>query len=474
MLRSTLRSVLILCFLVGACTTQQSTSGSSVLQYDLSKFFLDQPPAINLGSPSFDRDNAAYLRDDDKLVVIKAGRAATSDFGAAARQAIDRDIFGATGAWDGSWDTSTLEDNSLYFDQNNRIYTLVIPRYSNLETAALLWSDTLGKDWKAVALSAANATMERPDAFNTLNGPPTIISYDYYGRDSGPNLWLERLTQTASGDIAVGQPALVSDQSLLVSNHSGGGNSSYTVGDRVFITYPVLDKNGAGTAAYIRQFNKSTNEFDGPPVALGRSTTKETADPHDIPVITGDKAGTLHVVVGAHHAMFTYSTSKTPLSIYDGWSDPVLLGEPKRADQFGSYTYASINMTTDENINILARMEGDEYRFALAQIRKPAKGAQVRWNGSLNHRVIARPNRKFYGVWRHRVTQDREGKLYLNIRYWPNQLTPEEAVILGLDARSGINCRIGRCWYPDAPYIQPTTLISSDGGLTWVSQNPNL
>lgn len=470
----------------GRAYSQEPGKGALVAGVSFAPFSLSMysVPDINLGSPSFDSAGNAYLRYDDKLVKIEGTEIETYDFGRAASIAINRDIM--SNNWDDRWNRSFSVDNSIHIDDSDppRLYTLVIPRHSNMQNAALLWSDDKAKNWKAVALNAFWATMEKIDTNNDLSGVPTVISYEY-GEDENEtpilsNLYLERIVDAGAGAVTVGSKIVVSNESLLVPNHSGAGNSTYTTAEKIFVTYPTTDDSATGTEVKIKQFQKASGSEDAE-VTLGRSsTTPKIADNHDIPAVTIDSTGKLHVVFGAHQEMFKYRRSNNAFDISGGWSSEVELGEPEIGvapnTTWGSNTYVSLNITPEDQLIVLSRNEGDTYRFAIAQIILPADWTQVSevtWNG-VKHRLIARPDRNFYGAWRQRVTQDRQGNLYLNIRWWPNDLTAEEAAELGLYTEPG-NDESERFWFnTEVPYIQPTTFISADGGLTWQSQNPSV
>lgn len=444
-----------------------AAAGSLPIDYRLEIAQGHRPSALDAGSPGFDAAGDAVLRAGAKLVVLTpAGAVRGLDLDALARTAIDRDIFKGRGRWDGAWDKGSMVDTGVVFDSRDRAYTIITPRYSNLKQAVLLWSDDQLHSWHAVALAGRNATLEKPDAFNDRDGPPTILSFENYGGISAPRLWLNPL-RIDHGAVIAAPPLLLSSRSLLVGNHSGAANSTFTTRDKIFIVYDTTDKSAPGTLSVARQYDRATGKLEGGEMPIGRSTTAVTPDPHDIPAITMGPDGRLIVVIGAHHARFRMFTARAPRTLLAGMTDDGLLGEPRSNGANGSYSYVSLNMAHDGTMNIIARAEGDRAHYQLVQLQKRWKRPWTVWPGGLVHRIIAQPSRPHYAAWRQRVTIGRQGRLYLNFRYFPNELTPLEATGLGIAGGPTRDCANNRCWYPNAPYIAPVTLVSADEGATW-------
>jgi hypothetical protein len=426
---------------------------------------------MDQGSPGFDSVNTAYIRSGGTIFVAKDGRQISQiDLNAAAHTAIDRDIFKKPGAWDGQWDRSFLVDTAIVFDDQDRAYTIIVPRASNLQHAVLLWSGDHGKSWSALPLAGRDATLEKPDAFNDHARPPTVLSNEYYGARGGGRLWLE--TFAVRGN-AVGHDGfqLLSNRNLLSENHSGAGNSSFTTKTKIFVVYATTDKSGykwgRGTLSVARQYDRASHKLEGEEVPIGRSTTLKGPDPHDIPAITGDAAGQLTVVIGAHHAMLQTVQSREPGSVLSGFTDPQPIGNPNRP-QDSSFSYESLDMSRDGTLNMISRAEGDSTLYQLVQFRRPAGSDWTVWPNRYHYRVIARPNRPSYVAWRQRVTVDRNGVLYLHLRYYLNSLTADEAKSIGVAGTPTQSCDArGRCWYVNSPDLQPDTLVSRDDGLTW-------
>ncbi|WP_257195694.1 MULTISPECIES: BNR-4 repeat-containing protein [unclassified Bradyrhizobium] len=427
------------------------------------------------GTPAFDSASVAYFRLGSAIV-----RQATEsysirrDFGDRVVEAINRDIFSDGSRWDGKWDTSQMIDDRIVIDARDRAYTIITPRYSNLDHAVLLYSLDGMRTWRALPLRGRAAAMEMPDGFNSHDGPPAILSHENYGTRAGKRLWLEHFHFDPSGTLAPDFPAqLVANDSLLVINHSGGANSLITLGQKIFIVYPSATPKvpgEPGTMVYIREFDLLGKRFTGDSKYLGLSGDISPVrnlihgpDPHNIPAITADRRGILYVIFGAHQGLFKLAMSSAPATIQAGWTQPEDFGEVESNKKYGRYSYASALMDKEQNLHVFARSEGDSYHYQLVQLLKPFEQPFKRWANGLMHRVIVEPGRSYYAAWRQRAALDRAGNLYLHFKYWPNEFT--EAEVSSLHPKgSGKDCRAGRCFYAQAPVLYPTTLRSVDHG----------
>lgn len=425
------------------------------------------------GTPAFDSSGVEYYRLGKAIIRIDRDgrRVIDQTFGSDAVAAINRDLF-AGGSWDQRWDYGQMVDDRLVFDQQNRVYTIITPRYSNLKSAVLLYSEDHMHSWSAIALKGRAATLEIWDSFNSHSGPPTVLSYDSYGALTGTSLWLERFSFGKSGLERQFSPQLVADDSLLGPNHSGGANSSFTVGNKIFIVYPSTQQSTRGSKIFLREFDLALGEFVGPAMYLGVAGDISplnqllSPDPHCVPAITADRNGRLNVIFGAHHGMLKMTSSLNPLT-GEAWTTPRPIGQPLSGGRYGSYTYVSLLTDLEQNIHIFARAEGDGYRFQLVQMKLAPDGSLKRWGGGLLHRVIAEPGRSFYAAWRQKAVFDQSGRIYLHLKYWPDQLTTSEAQQLGVSANAKSDCRGDRCTYSHVPFLYPTTLVSADWGETF-------
>lgn len=422
---------------------------------------------LDRGSPGFGDDGMAYVRDEQQLLVLRKGvQVAVLDFEKLAEAAVNRDIPDVGGQWDRRWDQSFMNDTSVVSDASGRLYTLLIPRYSNLRNAALLWSDNGGQDWHALKLPGRNAALERPDGFNDHAGPPTVLSFENYGGVVGKRLWLN-LFRDVSGTVQPdGPPIIISNNSVLAGNHSGAANSTFTTKGQVFVAFNTDDCTAKGTRIVVRQVDRAKHAIVGDEVVLGRSLTDACGDMHDIPAITMGPDRRLIVVIGAHHALLQWVRATTPDSVIGGWSTAKPIGTTglSRGDVF---TYISLAMSRDGTLNLISRLTDASAHYPLVQLRKPWNGSWQRWPSGSIVRPIAMPDRSHYSAWRQRMTTDSLGNLYLNFRYYPNMMTIDEAVREGLAGTETKDCGHGLCWYVTVRERGAVTLVSTDGGLTW-------
>lgn len=422
---------------------------------------------LDSGSPGFAADGTAYLRDEKQLLVLRGGvQVAALDFEKLAAIAVNRDIPDVGGKWDRSWDRGFMNDKAVVSDASGRLYTLLIPRYSNLHNAALLWSDNGGKDWHALKLPGRNAAIERPDAFNDHDGPPTVLSFENYGGVVGKRLWLSLFKDTGGTIQPAGPPLLLSNNSVLAGNHSGAANSTFTTRSRVFVAFNTDDCSRSGTRIVVRQIDRAKHAIEGDEVELGRSQTQACADVHDIPAITMGPDRRLIVVIGAHHALLQWVRAQAPDSAIGGWSAATPIGTDGLA-KGDVFTYISLTMSRDGTLNLISRLTDASARYPLVQLRKPWNEPWQRWPGGTIVRPIAMPDRSHYSAWRQRMTMDGLGNLYLNFRYYPNMLTKSEAAQEGLVGTETRDCVQGLCWYVAMRERGAVTLVSTDGGLTW-------
>lgn len=448
-----------------------ATAGSFQIMPSTYRLYVGQVRAaspLDEGSPGVSPTGLICLRTQAQITILpKKAKGDRLDFAELAAEAINRDLF-PKGKWDGAWDQSLMVDTGIVFDARGVAYTLVIPRYSNMKNAALLWSDSGCRNWHAVRLASRNATLEKPSAFNDRNGPPTISSFEYYGALSGKRLWLDRFVwQDRKLAPASGFPKLVATDSLLPANHSGGGNSTLTTADKIFVVYPTTDTSAAGTQSVARQMDLQSGQWEGPAVEIGRSTTAKGPDPHDLPAIAQLPSGKLVVVIGAHHALFRIFESNSPHTIAAGWGAQAVVGDPSKGRSFTEYSYVSLNISHSGTMNIIARDEGDQGRYTLVQFRKLIGGTWDSWADGTPHRAIAVPGRVQYVAWRQRVSEGPSGLLYLNFAFYPNMLTDAEATQFGVHKNGSETCDKDRCWYAAAPTLALHTLVSSDDGLNW-------
>jgi hypothetical protein len=410
------------------------------------------------------KDGLVCARKAEKLIVKMPGKGSiTLEMADLARTAIERDVL--NGPWDGGWDRSLMVDTTVRFDDGGRAYTLIIPRASNLKAAVLLWSTDGCRSWHGFGLVGRNATMEKTDTFNDHASPPTIVSFERYGGNNGSRLWLDALTfKGIELHRAWDRPVLIADNSLLVANHSGGGNSTFTTPGRIVVAYPTTDGTAEGTASVTREIDRRTGQWAGGPKLLGRSTSSTGGpDNHDLAALSMLPSGHLLAVIGAHHSRFKVYESLRPGTALGGWGTPTVLGNNVQ----NQFSYVSLNVSRAGVINIIARSEWRDGFYELVQFRRNSNRQWQVWPGGALARPIAIPNRHAYVAWRQRLTMGPDGELYLDFAYYANRLTDAEANQLQLPYRDRAACATGRCWYNNAPTSEGITLVSTDDGASW-------
>jgi len=420
------------------------------------------------GLPGFDKAGSAYFRSGDRLVVRRRlGGSEIIDFKTAMTAAINTMM--APAVWDGRWEDGPFVDRKIAFDDNDFAYTVVTPRYSNLKNSVLLFSLDKARTWKAYTLTGISAVVEGRDAFNDLSSPPAVLSFDTYGSQSGTRLWLHVFRLDSIEGLSRERDELVSDQSLLSPNHSGGANSAVSTRGKIVIAFPSSTppaSGGVGTEIMLRQYDRGKAAFEGTIVSAGTAgdltRLPTTANAHHIPGLTVDKRGKLYLFYGAHQGLLKYAVSKTPANIFGGWTDAVPFGNPL-GPVYGSYTYISVTMDLNQRIHVFTRYAGDRYEFQLVHMVKPY-GQRFKTYAAQAHQVVIDPNRTMYAAYRQQSTIDRSGNVYVYFEYWPNQLTDAEAGVLDVVSEPRIDCRVGRCFYLYRRHLFPTTLVYRAGG----------
>lgn len=378
--------------------------------------------------------------------------------------------------WDGTMDTGTFTNERITFDNQGGMYTMIEALKSNLHKALLLYKPSANDDWQVYPMPPMPyncwTALEAQDGHNTIQNPPAIlgISLDTDNKTIDNSLYLILPSKLGDGTLAMGNPILITNDSILTRNHSGGANSCITVNHKTFVAWPskTAIPNQDGTPQYIAVYDHQTGLVSAP-VLLGLTGQGTNPDNHNIPGVTVDSNGILHVVLSSHHEQFKYTHSTTPLDITQ-WSAPIAIGKPWDTIT-GSYSYVSLLCDANDTLHLVSRWAGDYYYFRLVYMQKKTGQSWGQDWGSEVHRFLMVPFRNMYSCWYHKLSMDRSGRLFLNYTYYANQLGedmvdtyedkwPEDTVSAPLpnapsNWRSGIT-----------PH-DPGMLISNDGGDSW-------
>lgn len=408
----------------------------------------------------FDAANRPYLRSGSQVLTLDAaGNWVGSDFAAAIRAACP--------AWDGNFRQGDFSESHVVFDDTDTATIVVNASRSNLHQVFLLTSTDYCRTWRVTPVPGNGGyrtftLLEHRDGHNRLPGlPPLLVGVPPPGADAeaapcfGIDLYLPQ--RLPDGSVDVGQPLHVTDDGFVIPIHSGAGNMLFSTPGKTHVFWaaatPVPGHETAGTATYGRTFDHATRSL-GPVVFLGYGGSGKP-DNHNLPAVTADSQGYLHLLLGAHHDRFAYRRSLQPGAL-DAWTEPELVGRPRVASG-GSYTYVGLVCDSRDNLHCLARWAGDAYFFRLAYLRKPAGKP---WEP---HRVLVSPFRGMYGCWYHKLTIDRHDKLYCNYVSFSGQLSNGEAAAFSYKFPA-----LANSWAQGYGALRSRALLaSSDGGNEW-------
>jgi len=323
----------------------------------------------------------------------------------------------------------------------------------------LLHSVDKGLSFKSYLIPGESGTsfdIEQFTGHNVSEGPPPVMKYRRTGADK-QHFWrrygsLELLIpyKTKNG-IEWEQPVLISDKCLGVSSHSGLPSSVVSHNDKIFIVWgEVTDVNISrdeipGVPVYVRMYDKKSRKLTMP-VLVGFGSPPN--DTHNIPGITIDSDGFLHILTGTHGRPFQYARSLKPLSVSDGWTkaESVLDSDIPYSTQ----TYLGLVTDQENTLHTIFRYWQhnvepfpDTHYATLAYMSKK-QGAQ--WS---KPRILVQAPLSHYSNFRHRLTIDRKGQLFISYDYWSTY------------------------WFyrNDRKYIERTLLSSTDGGESWSLKN---
>ncbi|PRD56599.1 BNR-4 repeat-containing protein [Sphingobacterium gobiense] len=347
--------------------------------------------------------------------------------------------------------TDRLQSSIAAFDSEGDMY--VLGRDNN--KVALLHSKDKGLTFKKYCLPGVLGTscdIEQFTGHNMLEGPPPVIKYTRVGADKQHfwrrygNLELFVPKKTRKG-IEWEQPILISDKCLGVSSHSGLPSSVVSYKDKIFIVWgEITDVNISrekmpGVPVFVSMYDKRTKKLITP-VLVGFGPPPN--DTHNIPGITMDSEGYLHVLTGTHGRPFQYAKSLQPLSVLDGWTEAESLLDPKTIRS--TQTYLGLVIDKENTLHTIFRYWQhnaepfpDTHYATLAYMSKK-QGEQ--WS---EPKILVQAPLFHYSNFRHRLTIDRKGRLFISYDYWST------------------------FWFyrNDRKYSERTLLMSPDGGTSW-------
>ena len=188
-------------------------------------------------------------------------------------------------------------------------------------------------------------------------------------------------------------------------------------------------------------YDKKTKNLSAP-VRVGFGPPPN--DTHNIPGITIDSHGYLHVLTGTHGRPFQYARSLRPMSIHDGWTEAESLLDKNRPHS--TQTYLGLVTDQENTLHTIFRFWQhnvepfpDTHYATLAYMSK--KQGEP-WS---EPRILVQAPLSHYSNFRHRLTIDRKGRLFISYDYWSTY------------------------WFyrNDRKYSGRVLLMSSDGGKNW-------
>ena len=341
--------------------------------------------------PYFDLENHPYLVDGSRAATLR----------------------------DGSWITTQLPGSSfttkVAFDQDNGIY--LVARTG--ENASLLHSSDRGGTFDSYPIPGGGRSfdIEQFSGHNVPEGPPPFVRFTRTAKDP-KLLWrslndLELFTpREVDGRIEIGEPTLLSKACIGMSSHSGTPSSIVSRGSKVHVAWGEATdpkEKVPGVPTYVVTFDRVTGQL-GEPALIGYGPPAN--DVHNSPSITIDSEGFLHVLIGTHGRPFQYVKSKRPNDAGSGWTKPVTAGADLRP------TYIGLVCGRDDTLYTVFRLwrNGEPYPHShhatLAMQRKRPDGP---WEPP---RILVVAPFSEYSIFYHRLTIDREGRLFLSKDYW--------------------------------------------------------
>ncbi|MFW6437558.1 MAG: BNR-4 repeat-containing protein, partial [Armatimonadota bacterium] len=344
------------------------------------------------------------------------------------------------------------------FDGQNGAYTTAsMLRTDEPRANVMVFTPDAGETFSAHEFPGTAHDIEQFTGHNALPHPPPVLSYEQTASHEATycsyhNLWL--YTPERTGDtVEMGEPVLVSDRCLGSCQHSGGPASSVTRDGKTHVVWgEVTEEDVPGVPTYIATYDHETGEL-GEPVFMAYAPPIN--DVHNVPAVTMDSEGYIHVVTGAHGDNFKYRQSREPNDVYSGWTEAVNVLDAGRVEEGtdedgrGAQTYCSLVCDQDDNLHIAFRQwragvdpyHGGNLYAALSVQTKPKDGE---WGPA---RPLVVPVVDGYSIYYHKLTCDRAGNLYLSYSYWTSHHT----------------------YQPDFPehFHNRAVIVSKDQGQTW-------
>lgn len=339
-----------------------------------------------------------------------------------------------------------MASTKIAFDRDGDVYMLA----ETGRGGALLHSSDGGKTFVAHLLPGGDKRrgaleMEEFTGHNRLDGPPPVLRYVLTEADP-QRIWrrlhdLELfLPKKSGGRIAIADPQLVSRKCIGLANHSGIPSSVVSHGDRVHVAWGEATdpaEKVPGLPAFVRTYDRQAGPL-GDAVLIGYGPPAN--DIHNSPSITIDSKALLHVLCGTHGKPFPYAQSREPNTAQAGFTPATLTGEG--LDQ----TYIGMVCGPDDTLYAAFRLwqrykapfPNSHHATLAVQCKPPGQSWQM-------PQILVVPPFSEYSVFRHHLTIDRGGRLFMTYKAWST------------------------FWFyrNDRYGVDASLLTSPDGGRTW-------
>ena len=333
---------------------------------------------------------------------------------------------GVSSIQDGKWtnvETGPSSGAIITFDADGDVYTLS----KENDQAFLLHSRDGGLTFSSYEIpgnsSSSSFDIEQFTGHNVPSGPPPITRYTR--KEADKNIFWRRygdmellIPKKTNNGIEWEEPVLISKECLGVSSHSGIPSSIVSRGSKIFLCWgeasdPDVSRDEIpGVPVYVTSYDRSARKLEKP-VLVGFGAPPN--DVHNIPGISMNSEGYLHVLTGTHGKPFEYARSLKPGNI-QGWTkaEPVM-----ETDSRSTQTYIGLVTGPDNTLHLVFRLWQydtkyfpDNYFASLAYMsKKPGEP----WS---EPRLLVVAPFSSYSLYRHRLTIDREGRLFLSYLYW--------------------------------------------------------
>ncbi len=344
-------------------------------------------------------------------------------------------------------------DKKVVMDKNCNLYTTVnLVRNTKISDILFLFSSDEGNSWSVYPLGIHDQRKTVRMEFSgngshiLLDNPPTLLVHNFYDLGVTDNvsraLYLYIPELTPSG-LNVGPKFTVSQNSLLVTSHSGESNAAVSIGDNVSVIYPIASTQWNGVnyhytvylgRVYSRKYkNFVTNEFFVTRSPSNRLTPVDVYDSHDEPALIVDSNNYIHFIANSHNGPFYYGISQNPGAISWGFKNVITVGNEIYSNGGAGYSYASPVIDVYNNLHVIARVDDSDAKYKLVHLIKPLSASYFTMftdpdtKKLVPHQLLINPYRTRYGVYYHKVTTDPWGSVWVSYSYMPDQLTAAEA-----------------------------------------------